>query len=66
MASAPYSLLLLVTPHCSINNAYGFPSMDLFFSVSISIALALLLHHKEFPCCPQMPGVKPVYSRKDT
>lgn len=30
-ASAPYSLLLLVIPHCSINNAYGFPSMDLFF-----------------------------------
>lgn len=31
MASAPYSLLLLETPHCSINNAYGFPSMNLFF-----------------------------------
>ena len=66
MASAPYSPQLPVTPHCSINSAYSFPSMDPFFSVFINVVLALLWHHKEFPSCPQMPGVKPIYSGWDT
>lgn len=66
MASASYSLQLPATPHCSINSAYSFPSMDPFFSVFINVVLALLWHHKEFPSCPQVPGVKPIYSGWDT
>lgn len=66
MASAPYSPRLPVTPHCSINSTYSFPSMDPFFSVFINVVLALLWHHKEFPVCPQVPGVKPIYSGWDT
>lgn len=69
MASAPYSLQLPVTPHCSINSAYSLPSMDPFFSVFsvlINAVLALLWHHKEFCSCPQVPGVKPIYSAWDT
>lgn len=66
MASAPYSLQLPVTPHCSINSAYSLPSMDPFFSVFINVVLALLWHHKEFRSYPQVPGVKPIYSGWDT
>lgn len=66
MASALYSLQLPATPHCSIKSAYSFPSMDPFFSVFLNVVLSLLWHHKEFPGCPQVPGVKPIYSRWDT
>lgn len=65
MASAPCSLRLSVTPHCSINSAYSFPSMEPFFSVFINV-LALLWHHKEFPVWPSVSGVKPIYSGWDT
>lgn len=58
--------MLPATPHCSINSAYNFPSMDPFFSVFINVVLSLLWHHKEFPGCPQVPGVKPIYSWWDT
>lgn len=40
--------------------------MDPFFSVFISVVLALLWHHKEFRSYPQVPGVKPIYSGWDT
>lgn len=40
--------------------------MDPFFSVFINVVLALLWHHKEFPSCLQVPGVKPIYSGWDT
>lgn len=66
MASAPHSLQLPVTPHCSINSAYSLPSVDPFFSVFINVVLALLWHHKEFCSCPQVPGVKPINSGWDT
>lgn len=35
------------------------------FSVFINVVLALLGHHKEFPGCLQVPGVKPIYPEWD-